>query len=130
MGKIAEFLHSPLADRIRASGDVRREVAFSLLLPARELGLADSGEKVLLQGILDLVFEEDGKFVIVDYKSNMASEQQLQSLARHYAAQMRFYRLAVERITGRPVAACYLWFLRQEKAFAVYSQTGQGLDMV
>ena len=130
LGKIAEFLHSPLADRIRASGDVRREVAFSLLLPARELGLADSGEKVLLQGILDLVFEEDGKFVIVDYKSNMASEQQLQSLARHYAAQMRFYRLAVERITGRPVAACYLWFLRQEKAFAVYSQTGQGLDMV
>ena len=76
----------------------------------------------MLQGIIDLAFPEEDGYVIVDYKSNMVDETHLAQLAGHYRLQMQLYRLALEQVTGRPVKACYLWFLRQEREFAIYSQ--------
>ena len=119
-GRILRFLQSDIAVRARRAGNIRREIPFSLMLPARELGLGDSGEQVMLQGIIDMVFEENGEYIIVDYKSNMADEQRLQQLAEHYGLQMQLYRMALEKITGKRVAQCCLWFLRQEREFAIY----------
>ena len=63
---------------------------------------------------------KNGEYIIVDYKSNMADEQRLQQLAEHYGLQMQLYRMALEKITGKRVAQCCLWFLRQEREFAIY----------
>ena len=92
------------------------------MLSARALGLEESEEQVILQGIIDLAFLEEDGYVIVDYKSNMVAEAQLAQLAEHYRLQMQLYRLALEQVSGRPVKACYLWFLRQEREFAIYLQ--------
>ena len=121
-GRVAKFLRSEIAGRARSAKELRREIPFSLLLPARELGLGESEEQVMLQGIIDLAFPEEDGYVIVDYKSNMVDEAHLAQLAGHYRLQMQLYRLALEQVTGRPVKACYLWFLRQEREFAIYSQ--------
>ena len=121
-GRVAKFLYSEIAVRARAAKELRREIPFSLLLPAHELGLGESEEQVMLQGIIDLAFLEEDGYVIVDYKSNMADEARLAQLAEHYRLQMQFYRLALEQVSGRPVKACYLWFLRQEREFAIYLQ--------
>lgn len=121
-GRVAKFLHSEIAERARAAKELRREIPFSLMLSARALGLEESEEQVMLQGIIDLAFLEEDGYVIVDYKSNMVAEAQLAQLAEHYRLQMQLYRLALEQVSGRPVKACYLWFLRQEREFAIYLQ--------
>lgn len=72
--QILSFLTSDLAYRARASQNVLREIPFSLSVTAQEVGIADSQEKIMVQGIIDLVFEEQGKWILVDYKSNMAEE--------------------------------------------------------
>lgn len=114
--QIADFLLSDLAYRIRGSKRVLREVPFSLSVTAEELGIEKSEERVMVQGIIDLVFEEEGKWVLVDYKSNMADESRLIALATAYQTQMDLYKKALSRITKMPVAESYLYLLRARTA--------------
>jgi len=110
--EISLFLQSELAYRIRRAERVLRELPFSLAVPARELGLADSEEKVVVQGIIDLVFEERDGLVLLDYKSNMADPNALAPLGERYKMQLRLYERALRLITGKVVKEKYLYFLR------------------
>ena len=62
--------------------------------------------------IIDLLFEEDGKWVIVDYKSNFVTDDNIGGLLEHYRVQMELYRRAAEMISRRTVEECVLCFLR------------------
>ncbi len=118
--QLADFMVSDLAYRIRASRRVLREVPFSLSVTAREIGIAQSEERVMVQGIIDLVFEEKGQWVLVDYKSNMADESRLITLASAYQTQIDLYKKALTRITGKPVRESYLYLLRSRTALQLY----------
>ena len=118
--QILSFLTSDLAYRARASQNVLREIPFSLAVTAEEVGIADSQEQSMVQGIIDLVFEEQGKWILVDYKSNMAEESRLIALASAYQTQISLYRKALTRITGKPVAESYLYLLRAHTALQMY----------
>lgn len=120
--RIAGFLRSDIAMRARAAKEIRREIPFSLMAAADELGMGQSREQIMLQGIIDMAFLEEDGYVIVDYKSNMVDEERMARLAEHYRMQMQLYRMALEQVSGRPVKACYLWFLRQDREFALYSR--------
>ena len=113
-GLIAKFLVSDMAYRIRRSPRVLREVPFSLGVPAYETGLFESGETVVVQGIIDLLFREGEDYILIDYKSNMVNEENLGILAEKYKTQLHLYEKAVEQITGRSVREKYLYFLRGE----------------
>jgi len=92
-GKIMELVCSPLADRIRKSPNVKRETPFVLALPAGELYAdAPSGETVLVHGIIDCYFEEDGEIVLVDYKSDAQPEK--------HKTQMEIYKKAIAEATA------------------------------
>ena len=64
-------------------------------------------EKIVLQGAIDCMFEEDGKMVVVDYKTDRAKDPL--KLAEMYKEQLRLYKLAVEQITGKSVGQCLLY---------------------
>ena len=49
--------------RAAAAGKLYREKQFVIGIPAREMGEWDSDERILIQGIIDAFFEEDGKLV-------------------------------------------------------------------
>ena len=66
-----------------------------------------SEEKIVLQGAADLVFEENGNLVIVDFKTDRAKDDA--SLWERYRGQLRLYRMEVEKCTGRRVAQCLLY---------------------
>ena len=110
--KLTEFLTSELAYRIRRAKAVYREIPFCLSVPARDLGLADSGDGVVVQGIMDLVFEEPDGLVLVDYKSNMAAQADMGRIGARYETQIDLYRKALRMITGKPIKESYLYFLR------------------
>ncbi|MCM3877750.1 MAG: PD-(D/E)XK nuclease family protein, partial [Thermoanaerobaculia bacterium] len=80
------------------------EAPFSMLVPSRELGIPEGPAETLLKGAIDLVFEEDGVWHIVDWKSDVVGDS-LAALVAHYAPQVSHYRHAWEAFTGQPAKA-------------------------
>ncbi len=110
-GMIDAFFTTSLAQRIRQSGKVIKEMPFNVLLPANEVGY-ESALKVTVQGVLDLAFMEEGEWVLVDYKTDRIDGNDPGELQKMYRKQLSLYAGALEKITGIPVKQRYLCFLR------------------
>ncbi len=118
--KLVAFAESELCRRALASIDLRREFKFSILEPAeRYFPNAPSGEKVLLQGVCDLFFEEDGALVVVDLKSDRVTPSTERSVADGYAPQLDAYGRALARIFGKPVRERLIYFFATGHTVAV-----------
>jgi ATP-dependent helicase/nuclease subunit A len=113
---IARFLDSGLAERARQSAQCLFEQPFCLEMSARELNLADSGEAVIVQGVIDMCFIEDGNWVIVDYKTDRVNVKDAPETAKKYATQLKLYARALEDITKRPVAQMWVYYLAAGEA--------------
>jgi ATP-dependent exoDNAse (exonuclease V) beta subunit len=96
------FRKSPLGKRAAAATEVEREFDFLMEV-----------EDVVLRGQIDLWFEDRGKLVLVDYKTDRGAE------AGPYELQLRLYALALERLTGRAPDEAYLCFLRSNTTIPV-----------
>lgn len=107
---IVRFLRSDLAARIRKSKQVEREYRFSLLRPVRDFSSLDADDSVLLQGVVDCFFEEDGELVVVDFKTDHVSRAQLDERAEHYRPQLEAYSMALTRVKGKKVKEKVLYF--------------------
>lgn len=110
---IQRFLSSTVAERIRSSSHVRREVPFVITLPANTLyEHVDSDESVSVQGIIDLCFQENGQWILLDYKTNRIGPGiSAHQILDHYKPQLDIYTQALEMITGIPVAKAGLYLL-------------------
>jgi len=107
---IVRFLRSDLGARIRKSKQVEREYRFSLLRPVRDFSSLDADDSVLLQGVVDCFFEEDGELVVVDFKTDHVSRAQLDERAEHYRPQLEVYSMALTRVVGKKVKEKVLYF--------------------
>ena len=107
---LMRFLQSPLAARIRASERVEREYRFSLLRPVREFADVDSDDEVLLQGVVDCFFEEDGALVVADFKTDRVTRAEMSARAERYRPQLEAYSMALSRVTGKTVRERVLYF--------------------
>lgn len=111
IGAAKRFFMSPLAERIFASDNVMREKKFAALFPAKFFYLELTGEaaeeKIVVQGIADCVFVEDGELVIVDYKTDTGVDAE--ALLDRYSAQLEIYREALSQALGMPVKETLLY---------------------
>lgn len=101
---IWKFMQSGLGQRMRAASQERRlkkEQQFVMGVPAREMGAGDTNELVVIQGIIDAYFEEDGQLILVDYKTDKVKNPQI--LVDHYKKQLDYYERALTQMTGKPV---------------------------
>ena len=94
---IYTFVQSDTGRRVANAvncGSVRREQPFVF-----------EYEGQLIQGIIDLCFEEDGELVIVDYKTDrvMKGKAGEKELVKRYAIQLDYYAKALEQLTGKTV---------------------------
>ncbi len=97
-------IHSAMVKRAVRSGRYWREVPMAIPIGGG-----------VLEGIIDLLFEEDGELVLVDYKTDRVSEAQLGDVAvERYGMQVGAYALAVERGTGKPVKDAALLYLSRD----------------
>ena len=113
---VASFLNSDLAARARASSCCLFEQPFCLKMSARELKLGESDEPVIVQGIIDMCFIEDGQWVIVDYKTDKVSAAEAAEAAKKYAIQLNLYARALTDITQRPAAQKWIYYLMAGEA--------------
>lgn len=111
IGAAKRFFMSPLAERIFASDNVMREKKFAALFPAKffypELTGEAAEEKIVVQGIADCVFVEDGELVIVDYKTDTGVDAE--ALLDRYSAQLEIYCEALSQALGMPVKETLLY---------------------
>ncbi|MBD5477245.1 MAG: UvrD-helicase domain-containing protein [Lachnospiraceae bacterium] len=100
--KIVSFLTSGSAARMGVaarSGRLYKEQPFVMGLPANRLnGDFPQKETVLIQGIIDVFFEEDGKYVLLDYKTDAV--ETAEQLAKRYHVQLDYYAEALEQSSG------------------------------
>ena len=94
----------------RAAEAVTRALALPVIARARrasriwrELRLWFPDGADLVEGKVDLVFEEDGGLVVVDYKTDHLSGEQARAQAAHHAPQLQLYGRGLARATGLPV---------------------------
>ena len=103
--RLEAFLKSALAARMgraAAAGLLHKEQPFVLGIPASELGEDFPGEEtVLIQGIIDVYFEEDGELVVADYKTDAVT--QAEELVNRYRVQLDYYARALEQLTRKRV---------------------------
>ena len=103
--KLSNFLQSDLAARMKKAfvrKKLYREQPFVLGLAANRVEENfPENEKVLIQGIIDAYFEEEGEVVLVDYKTDAITKPE--ELINRYRTQMDYYKEALEKLTGRKV---------------------------
>ncbi len=118
--KVRSFFASDLGQEAMASGNLRREFKFSILVPAsRYYPEAGEEEQVLLQGVVDCYFETAGGLTVVDFKTDHVYGQTLSARAKEYAPQLGAYAEALAEITGKPVNRRVLWFFSEGRAVEV-----------
>lgn len=107
---ILALLESPLGIRLRKAaqrGRLKKEQPFVLGVSADtiypELRKQQEAEEELLivQGIIDVYFEEEDGIVVVDYKTDRVSAPE--ELVGRYAKQLHYYAEVLERLTGKSV---------------------------
>ena len=100
-----------LAGRFHASDLGRR--AASTLLVEREFDFLFALDDIIVSGQIDLWFEDRGKLVLVDYKTDDIDAAQAAERAASYALQLQLYAMALEnspagRRTKRTCICCVL----------------------
>lgn len=108
---VSAFLGGMLMQRINSSSKLYREFRFTVKIKAgrvdKTLTPPFDNEDIILQGAVDLAFEENGYLVIVDYKTD--NVKQTEDLKKRYAAQLLLYKEAMEQCTGLKVKECILY---------------------
>lgn len=114
---IVDFFASSLGKRMVQADqreELRKEKAFVLGIPAGEIWDCDSRELVLVQGIVDAFFYEDGDIILMDYKTD--SVEKPEQLLQRYQAQLDLYARALEEATGKKIREkiIYSFHLKKE----------------
>ncbi|SFR56468.1 helicase-exonuclease AddAB subunit AddA [Anaeromicropila populeti] len=118
--KVMNFFDSDLAilmKEAKKKGKLYREKQFVIGLPAKELpGGFDSGELVLIQGIIDAYIQTEKGLVLIDYKTDYVPRNGVSSFLNRYRPQLDYYQRALEHITGEKVEkkCIYSFFMGKE----------------
>ena len=109
---IAGFFASSLGRRVAGNHAVKRELPFTIALPAQRVytGLhPGSREQILVQGVIDCLVDEGDGLVLIDYKTDHVRDNGIDHLAENYRGQLNLYAYALEAILKQPVKEKYLY---------------------
>ncbi len=121
VSKLLSFLDSDCARRMakaQEAGKLKREQPFIINIEASLVSPElPAEESVMIQGVIDVCWEEDDKLYILDYKTDRVGS--MQELFDRYHTQLAYYKRALEQATGKPVAGeiLYAFHLDEEGCF-------------
>ena len=110
---IYAFCQSTLGKRMAKAEEMRklyRERPFVMGVPVVEiypekLKDVDTNERILIQGVIDVYFEEEDGIVLLDYKTDRIPKGKAgeELLIQRYKVQLDYYQTAIEQLTGKKV---------------------------
>lgn len=121
---IVDFLLSDLGQRLRSARQIWREQPFfSRIDVTSGTAVAGSGESgareqryVVVQGVIDVLAREADGWLIVDYKTDRVSAQNVAQQAQEYSAQLATYMAAVQALVGGERVQAYTFFVEPHVA--------------
>lgn len=117
--EIIKFFQTELGQRMKNAKLLKREVPFSAAFSSKEIYPNWTGreEPILVQGIIDCIFEDEKGLVLLDYKTDGIHdrfkggfEQAKPILMNRYHVQVQLYAKAYEQIMKRKINEKYLFF--------------------
>ena len=111
---LAVFFRSDLFGQMAKATFLRREQRFNIFLPAsmfvREEKEKYQNDEILVQGVVDCLFEDENGLTLVDYKTDRVfGEEGEKTLIERHSLQLRYYAEAIFRILGRKVTRAVLY---------------------
>ncbi|WP_202081170.1 helicase-exonuclease AddAB subunit AddA [Caldalkalibacillus salinus] len=125
---LVAFSDSDINHRLQEASWIEREMPFSYTLPASDIQKLKgeqvtthltqlSDDKVLMQGVIDCLFEHEGELILLDYKTDtihgpfpQGFTQAKPVLAKRYELQLNLYAKAIEDIWQQRVKEKILYF--------------------
>ena len=109
---ISTFFESELAKRILGAEKAFKEYAFTASIPLNEIepSIRNTDEVIIIEGVADCAFIENGGLVIVDFKTDKASQGI--ELAEKYKEQLSVYRRCLAEVIGIPVKQTLIYSFR------------------
>ena len=126
--KIKLFFNSPLGKRLLYAYNnnymVQRELPFFTEVSSTDVDKSlpkeiYENEMVRLQGIIDCFFEEEDGIVLLDYKTDYVEDGNEEELRERYKLQIKYYKEAIEKITGKSVKQSYLYLFYLDKEISM-----------
>ncbi|WP_199426433.1 helicase-exonuclease AddAB subunit AddA [Thermaerobacillus caldiproteolyticus] len=119
VSSVVAFFTTDVGKRLCQARNIYREVPFSLAMSAQDVygqSYASEDGYVLVQGVIDCLFEDDDGLVLIDFKTDTVTgrfqgdwEEAKQVMKSRYEAQVNLYRRAVEQIWKTNIHECYLY---------------------
>ena len=111
-----EQAHKDLSSLAKDAITIEKEAEFMMYVPYNLVVESDVEDKVLIQGMVDLIIENKSSITIVDYKfSGLKAE----SLKEKYLEQLKLYKLAVEYAYNKPVEHMFLYSINSAELIEV-----------
>lgn len=119
---IAEFLSGSLAKRILSAEKVYKEYAFTACIPLKEIQPdipenEAANENVVVEGVVDCAFVENGSLVIIDFKTDRAQNEE--ELAEKYKEQLGVYCRCLSEVLDMPVKETVIYSFRLGKSIKI-----------
>lgn len=112
--KKVEMAHSVLSKLATNSINIKKEAEFMMYVPYNEIVDSDIQDKVLVQGVVDLIIEYENSITIVDYKF---SKLHIETLKEKYGEQLELYKKAVEIAFNKKVEHIYIYSINTGELF-------------
>ena len=107
------YTKSKLWQELKNAKEIHKEEPFYINIPANTIyDEAESQEKILVQGIIDLYYiNQEGKLILIDFKTDYVPNGDVSKLEEKYKVQLDLYKQALENATGKKVDKAMIWAL-------------------
>ena len=125
--KLVKLFETNLGQRmVKAYGLnlLKREVPFHMDIKSTDIDKTlpediYGEEKIMLQGIIDCYFEENGEIILVDYKTDSVKNGDVDSIIEKYKSQLHYYGKALTATLGKEVKESYLYLFSSDQGVEV-----------
>lgn len=104
--------HNVISKLAKNCVNIKKEADFMMYLPYNELVKSNITDKVLVQGVVDLLIEHNDGFIIVDYKFSSLKASELK---QKYLEQLSLYKMAVEKAYNKKVKQTYIYAINSKE---------------
>ncbi len=115
------FFNTDVGKRLLKSENIFKEYEFSVLRKASvlypDLPENTKNEEIVLEGKIDCAFTENGKGIIIDYKTDNTTDET--ELIKKYTGQLSIYADAFSECEEVPVTEMYIYSFKMKKMISV-----------
>ncbi len=104
---LLKLAHQQISKLTRGATNLHHEAQFMMFVPYNQIYAdSDIDNKVLVQGVVDLMIEFDDHITLVDFKY---SKSHIDVLKEKYATQLKLYKLAIEKAKHKKVTESFIY---------------------